>query len=154
MKKIQNPENAGPNPHAINLRAPYAYDIKAASAAVAMRFEGEGRTKQSFAKECDINEIVRRFGITGKLPQSVRAPTYADYSGVSDYREALEAMSLAEESFAAMPATVRSRFENDPAQFVDFCSDPRNRAEAIKLGLIDLPEPPATPPAAPAAKAP
>jgi len=144
--------SAHPASGEVFLRAPYAYDVKAASRAVGLRFEGEGRTKQSFKKECDINEIVRRFGITGKLPQSIRAPTYADYSGVSDFREALEALSLAEEAFMTMPATVRSRFENDPGQFVDFCSDPNNREEALKLGLIDLPEPQATLPAAPAAK--
>lgn len=35
-----------------------------------------------------------------------------------------------------LPAKVRSRFENDPQKFLEFCSDPKNRDEAVSLGLI------------------
>lgn len=92
-------------------------------------------TKDSFAEECDINTIVRRFGITGQLPTDVRAPMYGDFSEVMDYQSALHAVMAAQDSFMAMSAEVRQRFGNDPAAFVDFCSDPDNRDEAIKLGL-------------------
>ena len=34
-----------------------------------------------------------------------------------------------------MPADVRARFNNDPALFVDFCSDEANLDEMRKLGL-------------------
>lgn len=98
---------------------------------------------QDQADEADINTIVRNFGITGKLPQSVRVPTYGDFEGIDDYREAIEAVRAADASFMAMPAEVRSRFGNDPAAFVDFCSDPSNLPEMRKLGL-------AVPEAAPA----
>lgn len=92
-------------------------------------------TKDSFAEECDINTIVRRFGLTGQLPTDVRAPMYGDFTDAMDYRSALDAVMAAQDSFMAMPADVRQRFGNDPAAFVDFCSDPNNRDEAIKLGL-------------------
>lgn len=93
-------------------------------------------TKQAFAEECDINTIVRRFGITGQLPENVRMPTYGDYTDVVDFKTAMDAMALARESFEAMPAQVRERFENDPQKFVEFCSDEKNRDEAVKLGLV------------------
>lgn len=93
-------------------------------------------TKDSFAEECDINTIVRRFGLTGELPVNVRAPMYGDFTEAMDYRSALDAVMAAQESFMALPADVRQRFGNDPASFVDFCSDPRNRDEAVKLGLV------------------
>lgn len=95
----------------------------------------ETRTVQSQAEEADINTIVRRFGLTGTLPQGVRVPTYGDFDGVSDYREALEALKAADASFMAMPADVRKRFDNDAAAFVDFCSDANNLDEMRKLGL-------------------
>lgn len=92
-------------------------------------------TKDSFAEECDINTIVRRFGLTGQLPTDVRAPMYGDFTEAMDYQSALHAVMAAQDSFMAMPAEVRQRFGNDPAAFVDFCSDANNRDEAIKLGL-------------------
>lgn len=91
---------------------------------------------QSAAEEADINTIVRRFGLTGQLPSDVRAPQYGDFTEVTDYQTAMNAVLEAEASFMAMPADVRSRFENDPGRFVDFCSNPDNRDEMKKLGLL------------------
>ncbi len=101
----------------------------------ALECKDESRTNQSQAEEADINTIVRRFGVTGMLPQGVRAPTYGDFTGVGDFRDALEAIRAAERSFSQMPADVRARFANDPASFVDFCSNPENIDEMRKLGL-------------------
>lgn len=97
------------------------------------------RTKQEFAEECDINTIVKRFGITGKLPVGVRMPQYGDFTEIGSFHEAANAIAAANESFSAMPADVRSRFNNDPAAFVEFCGNEANRDEAIKLGLVVAP---------------
>lgn len=105
----------------------------------------EGMTKQSFQEECDINTLVKRFGITGQLPENVRMPQYGDFSDAVDYQSALNAVLAADESFMQLPADVRARFSNDPGKFVDFCSDPKNREEAIKLGLAEPPPVKATP---------
>lgn len=130
-------------------RSPYNYDADAVSLATSVSCS-EGVTHQEFKDECDINTIVQLFGLTGHIPQSVRAPVYADYTGVDDYRTAIHAVREAEESFAAMPANVRERFRNDAAAFVDWCSDDRNYDEAVKLGLIFKPAaaPAADPPGA------
>ena len=116
-------------------RTPYNYDMRQVSEETALVCDDPSLAVQSERDECDINTIVMRFGLTGTLPTGVRAPTYGDFTGVSDYREALEAIQAADDSFYAMPAEVRARFQNDPARFVDFCSDPRNIDEARSLGL-------------------
>lgn len=119
------------------LRTAFNYDRNVASDETGLDCSGEpSMTKQSFAEECDINTIVRRFGLTGELPSGVRMPTYADFSNVVDFHTAMNAIAQAGEAFDAMPAEVRARFDNDPAKFVDFCSDEGNRAEALKLGLL------------------
>lgn len=144
------------------LRSGFNYDRDAASVESGLECVGDGRTKQSFKEEVDINTIIRRFGISGHLPVGVRMPTYGDYTDVTDYHSALNAIALAAEAFDAMPAEVRTRFHNNPAEFVDFCSDVDNRAEAIKLGLVlpqaavlasDAVAAAAPPPAAPTAAA-
>lgn len=116
-------------------RTPYNYDTDEVSRETSLVCEDESLAVQSERDDCDINTIVRRFGLTGSLPVGVRRPEYGDFVGVSDYREALEALEAADASFYAMPAEVRARFENDPARFVDFCSDVSNVDEMIKMGL-------------------
>lgn len=98
--------------------------------------EDASLAKQSFAEEADINQIMYRFGVSGQLPQNVRMPTYDDFSEVNDFQSAMNALVSARESFDAMPANVRARFHNDPAEFVEFCSDVANRDEARKMGLL------------------
>lgn len=111
-------------------------------------FEGESSlTKQCHKDECDVNKIVKRFkkaqGID--LLQSLdgyAAGRYGDFSQVPDYREALHQVRKAEETFMRLPAQLRFKFDNDPANFLDFCQDPKNGDEMIKLGLREPPPPP------------
>lgn len=105
------------------------------------------RTIQSQAQEADINYIVKQFGLTGRMPENIRLPSYGDFDYVGDYRTALDAVRSAEAEFLRIPADIRNRFENDPQKFMDFCDDPGNLPELRKLGLApDLPaEPEPTP---------
>lgn len=118
------------------LRAPWNYDTMDASNEAGLDCQDPTLAQQNFRDECDINTIVKRFGITGQLPENVRMPTYGDFLQVNDFHSAMNAVAAAGEAFDAMPADVRARFNNDPGAFVDFCSDEANRAEAIKLGLV------------------
>ncbi|UOF79016.1 scaffold protein [Microviridae sp.] len=120
----------------VKLRAEGQYDPDEVSQSTGLYCADKSRTQQSFKEECDINTIVRRFGLDGVLPTGVRMPTYGDFEGISDAHEAMNAVRLAAEAFMRMPAKVRSRFENDAAKFVDFCSDDRNADEAASLGLV------------------
>lgn len=114
----------------------YNMDRDANTRDTALYCEDKSLTQQHFAEEVDINTILRRFHITGELPTGVRMPTYADFEDVYDFHSAANAIAAAKESFDQMPAEVRYRFNNDPAEFVAFCSDDKNRAEAERLGLV------------------
>lgn len=116
-------------------RAYKCYDADARSYVTAFECVGPSKAIQSQKDECDINNIVRDFGVTGQLPVAVRPPTFGDFDGVDDYASALMALRAAEQSFMAMPAEVRNRFANDPQRFVEFCSDSANLAEMRTLGL-------------------
>lgn len=136
------------------LRTAYNYDTNAASDESGLNCQDKTRAQQHFKAECDINTIVQRFGITGMAPTGVRMPTFGDFTGVSNFHEAANAIAQAREAFDTMPASIRSRFRNDPGEFVAFCSDEKNREEAVKLGLVPpprLPDPdPGPDPKAPA----
>jgi len=117
------------------------------------------RTKQSFRKECDINTIMRRYQKTGVLvdPSTINAgriPQYGDFSSGADFLDVQNRIALARETFATLPSQIRARFDNDPADALDFMADPNNRAECVELGLMAAPEQaapevPAAPPEAP-----
>lgn len=118
------------------VRSPYNYDRDAASDDSGLKCLDESRAQQSFAEECDINVIVRRFGLTGQLPPDMRFPTSGDFTGVNDFQTAMNAVVAARQEFDKMPAHVRARFHNDPAELIAFLDDADNRSEAVKLGLI------------------
>jgi phage internal scaffolding protein len=119
------------------LRTPYNYDQDAASNESGLRCEDASLAQQHFKEECDINTILQKFNVTGLLPENPLSPRYGDFSGISDYHTALNRVIAAQDEFDALPATLRARFENDPAQLIEFLENSDNRSEAEKLGLIN-----------------
>lgn len=100
---------------------------------------------QSSAAECDINTIVKRFGLTGQLPVDVAMPKYEDFEAVWDFKSAMDMVAEAKNAFMRFPAVVRDRFRNDPNELIAFAADPGNLEEARKLGLA-MPAPKADTP--------
>ena len=118
------------------VKNPITYDRDKNSALATICFSKPSLTKQSFRDECDINNILRKFNVTGQLPVGSVQPQYGDFSGITDYQSALNAVMAAQDSFLALPAKVRAKFDNDPALFVEFASDEANKDEMKALGLL------------------
>lgn len=117
------------------VRSEHNYDMNEASLESSIAEFDVSRTIQSDKDDADINIIMDRFGKTGTLPQGAKAPTYGDFENIFDFQTAMNAIRGAQEAFMEMPANVRTRFNNDPQLFVEFCSDERNIEEIRKLGL-------------------
>lgn len=117
------------------LRTPYNYDRDRASDESGLECCDPSRTHQSFAEECDINTIVRRFNLTGELPSDVRLPQYGDFTGIDSYHSAMIAVAQANEAFDSLPADIRSKFHNSPEEFVAFCLEEKNRDALREMGL-------------------
>lgn len=98
-------------------------------------------TQQSQVDEADLNAIIKRYGIDGALGLASQRPVgqFVDLVSAPDYKSALSIVSASREAFAELSADVRKRFNNNPAQFLEFMSDPSNAAEAVKLGLATMP---------------
>lgn len=121
-------------------RTGYNYDIATVSRETGLDCPAsESQTQQHFKDDADINTIVRRFGLTGTLPDNYRAPLLGDFADVMDFQTAMNAVSQAQEQFMQLPPDLRSRFNNDPNALIYFMADEANHAEAIKLGLIAKP---------------
>jgi len=120
----------------MRVKNPITYDRDKNSDSAKLVFGKPSRTQQQFRDECDINNILERFNVTGQLRVGSVQPEYGDFSGIVDYQSALNAVMAAQDSFLALPAKVRAKFDNDPALFVEFASDEANKDEMKALGLI------------------
>lgn len=129
----------------IIVRSPFGYDADAVSDMTGLMCLDPTMANQAEKEECDINTLVKRFGLTGTIPQLEKLPLQMEYVAAMTYQESLNAIIEADASFMELPADLRSRWNHDPGQFVDFCSKEENRAELIKMGLIAAPPPPAPP---------
>jgi hypothetical protein len=131
------------NKMSIELRIPYYYDTDAVSKKNSITCEDESLTVQSQKDESDINNIIRRFGLTGEMPTNPVMPQYGDFTGIKDYQSALNQIIKAKEDFMTLPPEIRKRFNHDPQILLDFISDPQNQEEAVKLGLLKAVKKPA-----------
>lgn len=123
------------------VRGAFSYDPDVVSRETALSIdEAESVVQQQFAEECDINTIVKRFGLTGELPNGVAMPVSGDFTGVTDFHTAMNLVRQAQEAFMELPGDIRERFANDPSKVMAFLENPENRDEAIKLGLVAKPE--------------
>ncbi len=99
--------------------------------------------KQSFTKEADINNIMARYVKTGMMTEASLASRqliFSDVSEIGDFQTCQERIAAAQAAFMTLPPHLRARFDNDPAQLLDFCSKEENKDEAIELGIIAKPK--------------
>lgn len=111
-------------------------------------------TQQQFKDQTDINRIMAQYekmGISyGNLPNDQSA-VYGDVSLIpNNYQEILHKVAAAEAAFLQLPAELRSQYNNNPQDLVDWLAKPENNAKAVELGLKKpKPEPTPEPPTAP-----
>lgn len=108
-------------------------------------------------KDCDVNFIVQKFMKTGQMSHlNQNQGSYADVTGIKDLLDSMSTVTRAQQTFNSLPAVLRKRFGNSPVEFVNFLDDPKNDAEAVKLGLkkyrLDEPLAREQPPAGPSKK--
>lgn len=93
------------------------------------------------AKKADINEIVRRAGITdGAVPLPLDREFYEqpsqNFGPEITLKEVMEIQRQAREHFNNLPARIRNYFANDPVRMHDFVNNPDNADKAVELGLL------------------
>lgn len=123
------------------VRNPYNYDSDDLSDKTGLLCLDESLTEQEHVEEADINYIADKFMRTGEMPRVLDMPTTGDFNGIFDFQTAMNTVAEAKREFMSLPAKLRSRFENDPAQLINFIEDEDNREEAIRLGILPKPEP-------------
>jgi len=96
---------------------------------------GSSKTKQTFKDECNINKIISKYQKTGALDHVNKYQPSYGYATAIDFRDSMEIVLRGQEMFDALPSNLRKRFDNSPAEFLQFVQNPANSTEAISLGL-------------------
>lgn len=91
----------------------------------------DGRTKQSFKDECDINKLLKKAAVKGGLAHVQKYPeaVYGEFDPAMDLFVARDRIAKAEEIFMDLPAEVRREFNNDAVAFIQ---------HGKKVGLAQL----------------
>lgn len=122
------------------VRSANNYDVDLVSRMTAYVEDQETKTQQQFKDDSDINVMMERFGLGHPIPQNFRLPSYGDFSDVSDYRSAWDAVFAMQNDFMELPARVRAEFANDPQRFLEFVSNDGNKERMREMGLLKEPE--------------
>jgi len=95
----------------------------------------DGRTKQAFKDQCDINKMLKKAQQTGSIAHLLKYPeaTYGEFDGEFTLLEAQQKIARAGQIFDDLPSEVRQEFGNDPLAFVKYANDPENRGRMKEL---------------------
>ena len=92
----------------------------------------DGRTKQSFMDETDINKILSRAQKAGTLSHLQKYEgVYGDFADF-DFLDAQIQIAAGQEVFNALPSEIRNEFGQSPAAFFDYVNDPENVDELLE----------------------
>lgn len=96
------------------------------------------KTEQSHTLACNLNEIMRQYGVTKTLPIMAYPPEmFGDDNLDLTLTDAYETVRDADFYFQNLPATLRQKFNNSPTQLWQWVNDPANADEAVSLGLLN-----------------
>ena len=84
----------------------------------------DGRTKQAYKDQCDINRIIKRVAVKGGLSHVQKYPEaiYGEFDGEFDLLTATARIEKANQIFGDLPAEVRREFNNNALEFVNYAA--------------------------------
>jgi len=97
----------------------------------------ETPTEQSHKEDCDINNIVARYG-RDELAEFVQndSGAYLNLADAPSYQEALNLQIEANHAFERIPSAIRrEQFGDSVERFLAFASNPKNMQKMVDLGL-------------------
>lgn len=98
--------------------------------------------QSQYEKECDVTQIMKKADATGQLTHlAAHQGTYVDLVGAPDFMEMNNKVIRAQQAFMTLPAELRAKCNNDPAQFLAMLADSKNDEELIRLGVKAKPIP-------------
>lgn len=94
----------------------------------------DGRTKQSFKDETDINMILARSHRGEAITHLAKYEAqYGDFSDISSLQEAHDRLQVGLKIFDDLPGEVKREFQQSPKKFFEYVNHPENKQKLDKL---------------------
>ena len=99
--------------------------------------EMESKVQEQFADACQTDTIIRKYNMMGVNPFiAAGGSQYLDTTQIPDFICANNAQVKVKEYFEGLPSDIRLEFNNDPLQFAEVVSDPRNADYLREIGVL------------------
>lgn len=99
--------------------------------------EMESKVQEQFADACRTDTIIRKYNMMGVNPFiAVGGSQYLDTTQIPSFVAAQNAQIRVKEYFEGLPSDIRLEFNNDPMQFAEAASDPRNADYLREIGVL------------------
>lgn len=97
----------------------------------------ESQVQEQFADACQTDTIIRKYNMMGVNPFIASGSSqYLDTTQIPDFVCAQNAQVKVKEFFDGLPADIRLEFNNDPMQFAEVVSDPKNADYLREIGVL------------------
>ena len=99
--------------------------------------EMESKVQEQFADACQTDTIIRKYNMMGVNPFIASGGSqYLDTTQIPSFVAAQNAQVKVKEYFEGLPSDIRLEFNNDPMQFAEVVSDPRNAEYLREIGVL------------------
>lgn len=99
--------------------------------------EMESKVQEQFADSCQTDTIIRKYNMMGVNPFIASGESqYLDTTDIPSFVAAQNAQIKVKEYFEGLPSDLRLEFNNDPMQFAEVVSDPRNVDYLREIGVL------------------
>lgn len=99
--------------------------------------EMESKVQDQFADACQTDTIIRKYNMMGVNPFIASGGSqYLDTTQIPSFVAAQNAQIKVKEYFEGLPSDIRLEFNNDPMQFAEVVSDPRNAEYLREIGVL------------------
>jgi len=124
------------------VRSPFNYDPDELSLSTGLSCPEDSLTDQMFKDEADINWMIDAYGKEVVYEQALaRGGSDQFYRDITDMPDDLHTAKNQQrqglDAFYQLPDNLQQRFQT-PENYLNFFEDPRNRNEAIDLGLLNI----------------
>jgi len=82
-----------------------------------------------------------KFQKTGAIAHVQNNQPQYGFASSESFHESMNIVTKAQSMFNDLPSSIRSKFKNDPAEFLEFVQNEDNADELVELGLANAPIP-------------
>lgn len=95
------------------------------------------KVQEQFADACQTDTIIRKYNMMGVNPFIAQGQSqYLDTTQIPSFVAAQNAQIRVKEYFEGLPSDIRLEFNNDPMEFAEVVSDPRNADYLREIGVL------------------